>query len=37
MQHIKDKSSMAVYTAGWTRGIRAVIEERNWAEDQMKI
>jgi hypothetical protein len=37
MQHIRDKSSVVIYTAGWTRGIRAAIEERNWTEDQTKI
>jgi hypothetical protein len=33
VQHIRDKSSTAVYTAGCTRGVRAAIEERDWTED----
>jgi hypothetical protein len=30
VQHIGDKSSMAVYTTGCTKGVRTVIEEKNW-------
>jgi hypothetical protein len=37
VQHIGDKSSMAVYTTGCTRGVRTAIEERNQTEDQIKI
>jgi hypothetical protein len=33
VQHIRDKSSMAVYTTGCTKGVRTAIEEKNWTED----